>query len=666
MSLNKNILSNFRIEAAIDPHPLIVTPDISLTEGIYRLSQPKNQQNVQVDLLTKSNQGIDLKSRSSCLLVVENNQLLGILTERDIVRLIATKVQVEEIKISDVMTNKLITIVDSEIEDIYTVIDYFQQHKIRHLPVLSETKKLIGLMTPSSLRNSLKSCDLLKHRQVEEVMNTDVIHGSPNLSLLAVAEKMAKYRVSCIVIVCPDKQQILYPLGIITERDIVQYQALELNFSQLTASEVMSTPLSTVSPLDSLWQAHHQMQNLRVRRLVVCGHNGKLVGIITQTSLLQNLDPIDMCGVIHTLRQEIQDLQAEKIEVLHRNNSRLEEQVERLQESVNKLEQRNYEMTTINEMMEFLQVCDTIEDAHEFLAEFLKKLFPEFSSTVLLKDERNRKFKSVSCYGNLADSETLVEFNDCWALRRGQTHIASNAQPGLFCHHVAQEFQPTASMCIPLLNQGKVWGLFYLRTEFTEKISRHQKHLARTVAEQIALALYNLKLREQLKNDSIRDVLTGLFNRRYLDESLKQAINKAKRNQQPLSVIMVDVDHFKRFNDTYGHDVGDIVLRELGKFLQQKVRGYDIACRYGGEEMTLILINTPISVAKERAENICSGVRGLSLKNQDEILPSITISLGVACFPLHGNTAEEIVQRADQALYQAKTTGRNRVVLYQN
>ncbi len=665
MSIHKNLLSKFTIKAAIDPYPLTVTPDISLTEAIYQLSQPKKTQNLKVDVLIESNQGIDLKSRSSCLLVVENNQLLGILTERDIVRLIAEKVQVEDIKINDVMTNKLITIVDSEIKDIYTVIHYFQQHKIRHLPVLSETKELLGLITPASLRNSLKSSDLLRHKQVEEVMNTDVINCSPNLSVLALAEKMAQYRVSCIVIVCPDKQQIFHPVGIVTERDIVQFQALGLNFNQLTALDVMSTPLSTLSPVDTLWQAHQQMQKLRVRRLVVCGHNGKLLGLITQTNILQNLDPVDMCGVIHTLRQEIKDLQAEKIEILHRNNTRLEEQVQHLQESVNKLEQRNYEMTTINQMIEFLQACKKIEDAHKFLPEFLKKLFPGFSGSVLLKDECNRKFKSVSCYGSLADSETLVEFNDCWALRRGQTHIATNAQPGLFCHHVDRESQPTTTICVPLLNQAKVWGLFYLRTEFPEKISRYQKHLVRIVAEQISLALYNLKLREQLRNDSIRDVLTGLFNRRYLDESLKQEIIKAKRNQQPLSVIMVDDDYFKRFNDTYGHNVGDMILRELGRFLRQQVRVYDIACRYGGEEMTLILINTPISVAKQRAENICSRVRGLSLKNQDEILPSITVSLGIAGFPFHGNTGEEILQRADQALYQAKKTGRNRVVLYQ-
>ncbi len=353
-------------------------------------------------------------------------------------------------------------------------------------------------------------------------------------------------------------------------------------------------------------------------------------------------------------------------ELLNYENSRLEQEVRRLQESVNMLEQRHQEMVTIYQMIEFLQVCEKIEDTSKLLAEFLQRLFPGFSGSVFLKDECNSKFERVTSFGKRTDNETSLEFSDCWALLRGQTHIASNDRPGLFCHHVNQEAQPTETICIPLLTQGKVWGLFDLRTECSEKISCYQKHLAHTVAKQISLAFYNLKLREQLRNDSICDALTGLFNRRYLDESLKQEIIRAKRNQQPLSIIMVDIDHFKRFNDTYGHDVGDLVLREVAKFLQGQVRESDIVCRYGGEEMTLILINTPLGIAKQRAENICSGVRKLCLQNQGEILPSVTVSLGVACFPLDGTTGEEIVQRADRALYQAKKAGRNRVFLYQN
>ncbi len=352
-------------------------------------------------------------------------------------------------------------------------------------------------------------------------------------------------------------------------------------------------------------------------------------------------------------------------ELLNHKNSHLEEEVRRLQESVNILEQRHQKMVTIHQMIEFLQVCAKIEDTSKLLAEFLQRLFPEFSGSVFLTDECNRIFERVTSFGKRGDNETSLEFSDCWALLCGQTHIASNDLPELFCHHIDREAEPTQTICIPLLTQGKVWGLFHLRTECSEKISCYEKHLAHTVAKQISLAFYNLKLREQLRNDSIRDALTGLFNRRYLDEYLKQEIIKAKGNQQPLSIVMVDVDHFKRFNDTYGHDVGDMVLRELAKFLQSQVRESDIVCRYGGEEMTLIFINTPLSIAKQRAENICSGVRELSIQNQGEILSSVTVSLGVACFPLDGTTGEEILQRADRALYQAKKAGRNRVVLYQ-
>ncbi|MEM1172113.1 MAG: sensor domain-containing diguanylate cyclase [Cyanobacteria bacterium P01_H01_bin.35] len=352
-------------------------------------------------------------------------------------------------------------------------------------------------------------------------------------------------------------------------------------------------------------------------------------------------------------------------EPLDDKNSRLEQEVRRLQESVNQLEQRQQEMLTIYQMIEFLQVCEKIEDTSKLLAEFLQTLFTGFSGSVFLTDKCNTKFERVTFFGKRADRKTSLAFSECWALLRGETHIAGNDQPGLFCHHIDLETQPTQTICIPLVTQGKVWGLFSLRTEFPEKISCYQQHLAHTVAKQISLAFYNLKLKEQLRNDSIRDSLTGLFNRRYLDESLNQEIIRAKRNQQPLSVIMVDIDHFKKFNDTYGHDVGDIVLREVAKFLEGEVRESDIVCRYGGEEMTLILINTPLDIAKQRAENICSGVRELSLENQGEVLPSVTVSLGVASFPLDGTAGEEIVQKADRALYQAKKAGRNQVVLYQ-
>jgi diguanylate cyclase (GGDEF)-like protein len=183
------------------------------------------------------------------------------------------------------------------------------------------------------------------------------------------------------------------------------------------------------------------------------------------------------------------------------------------------------------------------------------------------------------------------------------------------------------------------------------------------VAEHIALALANLKLREKLQNQSIRDSLTGLFNRRYMEESLEREMRRCDRKRQPLSIIMIDVDHFKRFNDTFGHNAGDAVLRELGHFLQRYVRGSDIACRYGGEEFILILPEASLSVTQQRAEQIKEGARQLNVECSGQQLGKITLSLGVACFPTHGLDGEAVIKAADTALYRAKQEGRDRVVL---
>lgn len=192
-------------------------------------------------------------------------------------------------------------------------------------------------------------------------------------------------------------------------------------------------------------------------------------------------------------------------------------------------------------------------------------------------------------------------------------------------------------------------------------LTQTKQQLAVTVAEHIALSLANLKLRETLQNQSIRDPLTGLFNRRYLEESLEREVNRAQRKQQTLGIIMLDVDHFKRFNDTFGHEAGDAVLRKLGQFLHTHIRVSDIACRYGGEELTLILPEASLDVTHQRAEQIREGVKHLQVQHRHQPLDAITLSLGVACFPQHGLTGEAVMQAADAALYRAKKEGRDAV-----
>ena len=182
------------------------------------------------------------------------------------------------------------------------------------------------------------------------------------------------------------------------------------------------------------------------------------------------------------------------------------------------------------------------------------------------------------------------------------------------------------------------------------------------MAEQISLAFANLMLRETLKYQSVRDPLTGLFNRRHMEESLERELQRAARSHRPVTVLMIDIDHFKRFNDTFGHEAGDVLLRELGSILKAQIRGGDIACRYGGEEFLLILAETGLEAAQQRAERLGELSKGLHIRHHGETLRRITISTGLACFPEHGTSAAQIVKAADEALYRAKTEGRDRVV----
>jgi len=209
--------------------------------------------------------------------------------------------------------------------------------------------------------------------------------------------------------------------------------------------------------------------------------------------------------------------------------------------------------------------------------------------------------------------------------------------------------------------QGETLGLFYLSTDHAHALSEPTQQLARTVAEQVGLAIANIHLRETLHHQSIRDPLTSLFNRRYLEEALNQEIARAQRKQLPIGIMMLDVDHFKRFNDTYGHEVGDYVLQSLSKFLKASIRASDIACRYGGEELTLVLPESSLEQTCAKAEEIRAAIANLAIAYNGQPLGTLTISLGVSAFPQHGATGATLLQAADAALYRAKAAGRNQV-----
>jgi len=335
-----------------------------------------------------------------------------------------------------------------------------------------------------------------------------------------------------------------------------------------------------------------------------------------------------------------------------------------LQAMVQEANLRNRELTTINSMAEKLQSCLSNEEAYPIISQHVQILFPAGSGALFIQDNDNRLLEAVSIWGAPLAGEQVFPPDDCWALRWGRLHLAGDPSQGMICHHVAPTYANNY-LCLPLLAQDETLGLLHIQN-LRDLDGAHPdplSHLAVTVGDHISLALANIRLRETLRYQVIHDPLTELYNRRYLEETLSREIHRVKRKNASLGVFMLDLDHFKRFNDTFGHEAGDNLLRALGQFLQVHIRQEDVACRYGGEEFVLILPETPKEVLLARAEEIRRSIPLLQIFQRGQVLESTTVSLGVAIFPEHGATAQDLLRAADHALYQAKSAGRNRVMV---
>jgi diguanylate cyclase (GGDEF)-like protein len=331
---------------------------------------------------------------------------------------------------------------------------------------------------------------------------------------------------------------------------------------------------------------------------------------------------------------------------------------------VEQMEQRSVLNAQLSQMTSLLHACFEMGEASAIVSHFARQLFPDHAGALYVFRSSRNLLEVTTMWGNEEGNEPMFGPQQCWALRQGQMYAVLDSQHSILCPHVHHARPYT---CLPLMAHGEVLALLHVspkRGTMSDGTAPEAHYaLLRIFAEHIALALSNLKLRDALRQQSIRDPLTGLFNRRYLEETLAIEIQRAKRANGPFSIMMLDLDHFKRFNDTHGHEAGDAVLQTLGSFLQQHVRGGDIACRYGGEEFTLILPGASIEAAQQRAEQLCEGIRALNVDFKNQVLGPLTLSVGVASFPNHGENGETVLQAADMALYRAKSDGRDKVVV---
>ena len=337
-----------------------------------------------------------------------------------------------------------------------------------------------------------------------------------------------------------------------------------------------------------------------------------------------------------------------------------------LRTQAKELSKRNQEITLLSKMNDFLQTSTSEAEAYSVISETVTLLFPEDSGAVFVLSASRDMLEAAVAWGIKPPANLIFPPNDCWAQRRGQSHLVLSHQQR--CPHVTDDGH--MYVCLPLLAQSETLGILHLRDGLTRNDKADEARmiekckLAKILADNIGLGIANLKLRESMRNLSIRDPLTGLFNRRYMEEALEQEQHRAKRHETQLAVIMVDIDHFKKFNDNFGHDGGDAVLRALGTFFKKHVRGSDVACRYGGEEFILILSPSTAEGAQQRAEKIRKDAGLLRVSHANQDLGAITLSLGMAIAPDHASESDSIVKAADVALYQAKANGRNRVVMF--
>ena len=325
------------------------------------------------------------------------------------------------------------------------------------------------------------------------------------------------------------------------------------------------------------------------------------------------------------------------------------------------VKERTHELSLMQMLGSLMSACTTVDGAANVVHPIAKNLLPGClgGAITLIKSSRNR-LDLITEWGDTWQGSKRFEPADCWSLLKGHTHFSIDDGLEIRCRHSKEE-DHLYQVCIPLVAQGETLGVLHLNYEDQSALESNINK-AESMAEKIGLALANMRLREDLRQQAIRDPLTGLYNRRYMMDFLEQHTYGTETQHEKLSVMMIDLDHFKRFNDTFGHDAGDYVLKQVSMELKQNTRETDMVCRFGGEELCIICPNTDDKTVKELGQMLVNRISGQGMQYNGQSLGNITISMGVATRLNSETNHDVLLKEADSMLYIAKEEGRNRVV----
>ncbi len=679
-------LSDVDLMEAIIRDPMTVHPEMLVSVAVVQMSALrdccaiKQGSNNELEKLYQD-------ARSSCLFVVEDGLFVGILTERDIVRLSSQShgVAQDELTVGEVMTSEVITLKQSEFCDPFVVLNLFWQHHIRHLPVVDNQGNIQGLVTHESLRQLLRPVDMLRSQTVFEVMSAEVVAASPQISVRDVAQMLATHRVSTLILVEERTSSAgelhQFATGIITERDIVQFNALELDFDNLKAVMVMSSPLFSVSPESSLWEVQQLMQRHAVRRIVVEGKAGELLGIVTQSTILKALSPVELSHLVEKLKQRVSGLEVERFQFLEDKTRELELEVQARTQALSlKVEREQLLASIASDVRASLQLEDVLQTA---VTKVQALVNCERVAIWRLQPDRSVVITAEAVVEGAASNLGKTVLDPCFdapawveAYRQGRTQVVEDIYEREMadCHRELLEgLNVRAQILVPILQNGELWGIFSAtesqgpRQWILEEVS-----LLRELSVQLAIAIQQAeayqRARDELEerkraeqrilHNALHDSLTNLPNRSFLLNELESAIalaNEGEMNQ--CSVLFLDLDRFKIVNDSLGHHAGDQLLKIVAEILGRCLRDGDIAARFGGDEFVILLKDLDATTVCNIAQRILTAFQSsISLKGREVF---VTTSIGIVLKGKYYESPAALLRDADIAMYQAKARGRN-------
>jgi diguanylate cyclase (GGDEF)-like protein/PAS domain S-box-containing protein len=361
----------------------------------------------------------------------------------------------------------------------------------------------------------------------------------------------------------------------------------------------------------------------------------------------------DQTGTVHAVVADITERTATE-QTLRTAN-------EELRRWVIDLERHRHDSEVHLELNALLQSCEAVGEVSQLVQRLAPALFPDGSGALYLDEGQPGALRCWARWGADAPPDREFSGEECWAFHRGQLHITEDPSSGLLCPHLLDGYHGL-SLCLPVRAHGGTPGVITLRGSRRLRETSGQRQ-ARLLADTVGLAVVNLRLRDTLRDQSTHDALTGLYNRRYLEETLARELARADRSADAVALLMIDLDHFKRVNDRFGHAAGDRVLQAVADLLRRHLRAGDVLCRYGGEEFAVVMPGAGPDLALERAGVLRRAAHAVDLPGPGPTRGGLSLSVGVAVFPDHARLAADLVRQADDALYEAKRGGRDRVVL---